>query len=403
MVSDRTLEARCGLAPRTVALWGDLIRAVTTAAAALLVAGMTAVYVRTVQNTIDVRHLQDFGVFYDSALALAHGANLYAPPMGKDTETEPAPPPNLNPPHFHLLIWPFTYLSPPAAFVVWIAVSISALAVSLLIICRTLDLAGWSIAVLCAFAYLWTPMFATLFSGQVGLVLMLPFTIAWAMARRSRSAAAGAWLGVCGSIKPPLLLFIPYFVAAGRRRAAIAASILCAAAFLAGVAIAGVRAHAEWVHNLTAVRWIAHYLNASVLALIERALPASQWQRPLWLIAIAVIVVATLRRVVQRSSIDQQFLLVTAAALLVSPISWIYYLWFLLPPLTARLASSAPLARGRVLLAGAMAGFLVPPSLPWMTTSMPVAVMSTAGSVYSWSLLAVWTFAMADVDEREAG
>ena len=39
--------------------------------------------------------------------------------------------------------------------------------------------------------------------------------------------------------------------------------------------------------------------------------------------------------VVRCPSVDAQFLLVTSAALLLSSLGWIYYLWFLAPPVVA--------------------------------------------------------------------
>jgi alpha-1,2-mannosyltransferase len=409
MLSDRTLETRFGMAPRTIALRGDAIRAISTALVVLLTAALTIVYVRTVQSTIAVRHLQDFGIFYDSAVSLGHGGD---PSVRRGPSIDGSPGiPNLNPPHFHLIIWPFTWMPPAAAFVAWVIASLAALVISLVIISRQLQLRGWGVALLVAFAYLWTPMVATLLTGQVGLVLMLPFTLAWASARSQRFVTAGGWLGACASVKPPLLLFIPYLAVTRRLRAAASASIVCIALLLVGVALAGVAAHREWIRNLMSVTWIEHYMNASLLGWLERSLSTGEWQqrpvadlpgliRPLWLAISGVIAVVTLWRVTQMPSVDRQFLLVTLAALLISPVSWIYYLWFLLPALAARLASSAPLSRVRLLLIGiAVAGLLVPPSVPWMAARISGPATLTIGSIYALSLALLWSLTLVDDSE----
>ena len=63
MVTDQTLETAFGLAPRTTARWGDVIRAATGMLACLLVAAMAIIYDGTLRTTITLRHLQDFGMF----------------------------------------------------------------------------------------------------------------------------------------------------------------------------------------------------------------------------------------------------------------------------------------------------------------------------------------------------
>ena len=113
--------------------------------------------------------------------------------------------------------------------------------------------------------------------------------------------------------------------------------------------------------------------------------------------------VATLWRVRSLSGVDRQFLLVTSAALLLSPLGWTYYLWFLTPPVVAVVSTRATIGRREVLLGLGLAGFLVPPFLP------PVALQwsyglgtATFGSIYFWSLAAVWIVAVWAPDRTAA-
>ena len=116
---------------------------------------------------------------------------------------------------------------------------------------------------------------------------------------------------------------------------------------------------------------------------------------PVWVTLCTSVSVATLWRVRSISSVDAQFLLVTSAALLLSPLGWIYYLWFLAPPVVAVVSTFTTVGRHEGLLGLGLAGFLVPPFLP------PVALQwsyglgtATFGSIYFWSLAALWVVAV---------
>ena len=88
-------------------------------------------------------------------------------------------------------------------------------------------------------------------------------------------------------------------------------------------------------------------------------------------------------------------LAVVAAALLLSPIAWVYYWWLLMPPLAAVLAEPArPISPTRAtLLAISMAGLMVPPMVPWTAGGWSGLATLTIGSDYCWSLLLLWVFA----------
>jgi hypothetical protein len=83
--------------------------------------------------------------------------------------------------------------------------------------------------------------------------------------------------------------------------------------------------------------------------------------------------------------LDRSWLLVMAGALLWSPLGWVYYGWFLMPPL-AVMALSGRLTTGMRLWLGL---WLWPPfSLFLARSRAPIA--ATLGSVYFWGLLALW-------------
>lgn len=401
MVSDRALQRLFGFRPQGVALWGTVIRAFTLVVAFPVLAALTGVYVNVVQNTIEIRQGQDFGVFFESALSVL-------PERGSTERRDPIerrgtlPSPNLNPPHFNVVLLPFTLLDLPQALLAWLATSAVALVLSLTVIVRTVVLRGWAVLAACAFLYAAVPMVSTLLTGQVGLVLLLPFTLAWASARRDRYLAAGAWIGVCASIKPFFLLFVPYLVMRRQRGAAAVSLVMVVALFSIGLAYYGVEAYRVWLTNLASVTWAEHYMNASVLGVVERSLSASEWRQvpvvdvpdvvmPLWAALCAGMGVATLWRVRDTTRVDGQFLLITTAALLLSPLGWTYYLWFLAPPIVATVSSLDRITWRECLLGMGLVGFLVPPFLPLGALGWSHGLgTATLGSVYFWSLAALW-------------
>jgi hypothetical protein len=400
MLSNETLETSFGLTATTTRHWGDLIRAVTTTVAGLIVAAMIVIYSQAARNTIDVRHLQDYGMFDFSARQLRAGAELYAPPPSIVDPDRPRPL-NLNPPHFHLLMLPLTALSPERAFAVWMGLSVIALAAMLVVIGRAVDLRMWGFASLAAATVLSPALHATMLTGQLGLLLLVPFTVAWLAARDGRESSAGAWLGFCASIKPFMLLFAIAFVVQKRWRAAAAMAAAGTAMLAVGAIGIGVHEYAAWVRQLAGVSWAEHYMNASLLGLLERAFSATPWGthplidlpvviRPLWIAGVTVIALVTLTRWRKWHDVDRTFLITGAAMLLLSPLGWVYYLWFLLPPLLALLMRRDALdGRGRRLVWIGLAALCVPSPAPWLSF-MTGAMTSTLGSIYAWGLLLLW-------------
>ena len=245
MLSDRTLQNVFGMGPRPVALWGTLIRGFAALITCLVLASLTGAYVNIARNTIEIRQGQDFGVFYESA-------------RSAQPEDGTLPSPNLNPPHFSYLLRPLTWVDLPRAFVAWLAMSALALLMSIAVIVRTTELRSGSIVAVSAFLYAASPTVATLLTGQVGLVLLLPFTIAWASARQHRYVSAGAWIGICASVKPFFLLFVPYFVVRRQAGAAVASLVPIVVLFGIGVAYYGVDAYRIWIDDLGSVTWADH-------------------------------------------------------------------------------------------------------------------------------------------------
>jgi hypothetical protein len=405
VVSDETLVTAFGLSRAAAHRWGDLIRAVSATIVCLLAGAMIVIDLAAARNTVSLRQLQDYGMFDFSARQLRAGAEIYAPPPASADSDRPRPL-NLNPPHFHLLLLPFTALPPDAAFAVWMGLSLIALAAALVMMARAVRLGAWGFASLCAAALLSPALHATMLTGQVGLLLLVPFTLAWIAARGGRDVAAGLGLGLCASIKPFVLLFAVAFVVQKRWRAAGAMGAAGLAMFMIGAMAIGLPEYAAWARQLSGVTWAEHYMNASLLGLLERTFSATPWGqhpvidlpaviRPLWIAAIGVVVAVTARRWITSHDVDRTFLITSAAMLLVSPLGWVYYFWFLMPPLLAVLVRPGAIGpRARTLVWIASAALLVPSPLPWQSFVTGV-LTSTLGSIYAWGLLLLWIAAVA--------
>ena len=362
----------------------------------------------------------DFRILYLSARAQLEGRDMYDRPSEVQTHlgrTLLSTLVNLNPPHFQLLVLPLALFSPGAALALWAAASLLCLGASMLVVVRELDLkpTAWS----CWRGAVWLLAFAgtgaVVGTAEVAFLLMPLLTLGWAAARRDEWNRAGVYLGLAMGLKLFLLIFIPYLVLRRRPGAAVVSCATAAAWFLAGVLIVGPGSYWSWLSQLASVTWAWRSPNASVLGILTRSLGENPYYTPLamapelilplWLPAVAMVAVATL--VVVRldrtsSAVDRAFAILLLAALLISPLGWIYYLWLTLGPVAAlaigwsteaardRSALSAGAARWRHrFLMVAVPGLVWPHFATFLFQPHALATPSLA-SAYFWSIAALW-------------
>src|SRR5206468_6687846 len=122
----------------------------------------------------------------------------------------------------------------------------------------------WRLGGLGLLSFIGTP--SVLLTGQLSLLLLLPITPALVEARRGRWTHAGVYLGLALSVKPFLLIFMPYLVFRRQFRAAAATGVAASLCFVAGLLVFGVEAHWSWLRTLASVAsvetWAA--MNASI-------------------------------------------------------------------------------------------------------------------------------------------
>jgi len=368
----------------------------------------------------------DFRTFYLSARAHLEGRDMYDLPSELQThlgQTLRSTLVNLNPPHFQLLVLPLALLAPGAALALWAAVNLLCLGISMAVIARELGLKPSAKS--CWRGTVWLLAFsgtgAVLGTAEVSFLLVLPLTLAWAAARQKHWKRAGVFLGLAMGLKLFLLIFIPYLVLRRRSGAAAVGCTTAAAWFLGGLLIVGRDSYWSWLSQLSSVTWTWRGPNASVLGILTRSLGenpyytplavAPEFILPLWLPTVVVIAVSSLAAVRfdrSTSAVDRAFAILLSAALLISPLGWIYYLWLAIGPVTAlaiawsrepardRHAPGAGAARWRQrLLVLAVPGLVWPHFATFLFQPHAWATPLIASS-YFWSIAALWCAIVLD-------
>lgn len=349
-----------------------------------------------------VAHLEGGGMYGPTPATLIRWSGLYAEHLW-----------NLNPPIFHVLLFPLTSLSLETAFAIWGVLSMMAFLVFIRILTQELKISFTlnqvGVVILGVLAFAGTG--ALLYTGQLSLVLLLPFTLAWVNARNRNWVKSGIFLGVLSSIKPFFLIFLPFFIL----RRLFPGLLAFLGAFLGmfglGLWIFGVDVHLEWFRVLGEVDWTWSWINASIHGFLRRMLTetpvflplisAPAMVTPLYVILAGIVGVTTVflsRMDDTQYGIDRNFCLLIVAALLISPAGWIYYFFFCMGPLAGlwkawmdhprNTYSSFHVARN-VSFGFALPGLLFPllfvPLLSpnqWVTISL--------ASIYFWSALFLW-------------
>lgn len=193
----------------------------------------------------------DFCQDYQTAGHWLHGAHIYAPvncwsrysSTAQPLEYDTHPPPSL------LLFAPFVPLSYSTAAWLWGLLNLACLMLSLVIICRELDL--WRLQTLLpilALFLLWEPTLDSTRSGNVGAGLScLLIALAWRALRRGQQGHAGMLSGLALLLKPLPFLLLPYFLLRRQWRAAVSMAASLALGVVLSLALMGVQTWADYL------------------------------------------------------------------------------------------------------------------------------------------------------------
>jgi hypothetical protein len=405
MIADHTLRRL--MSQSRVALYGDLIRALLWTAAGVSWAFFWPFYLRPLAGLTSSSG-NDFPIFYYTARLVADGMPMYgASPARYGIEWGPHLG-NLNPPHFQLLLQPLAWVPYERALVAWSVLNAAALALSLAVIVRTLGirLTFKKVFGLGALVVASAPFTSVAITAEWSFLLLAPFTLAWASARRGRWGAAGGWLGLCVALKLFFLLFLPWLLLQRRWGALAAAGTIVMLAFAGGAAVHGWATYGLWLESLRAVDWWWLPMNASGQGFVSRLVDGGGVIRPLVAapallqpmaaagaaIVGVVSVTAAVRFAPRGAGVDGSFLVLLAGALLASPLGWVYYVPLAVGPAAGAIASGAwtGVPRGwRVTVLAASVGLYVPVEHASAGQPSLVATMTLA-SAYFWALLALW-------------
>jgi alpha-1,2-mannosyltransferase len=326
----------------------------------------------------------DFALFHATVNRWLDGQPMYASGLrmfGAPRFTESV---NFNPPQFHLLVLPLARVDLWPALLMWQLASLVAGCVSAAIVIRTLR-PGWSPLVICVTAALIlnsAALSSTLWFGQMSLFLSVPVTLAWRALRQGRWNAVGAWLGLAGSIKPLLFIVVPYLLLKRQWKACLWCGATWAASFAIGVAVFGPAAVQQWLDAGRWPTWLDNFHNASFQAYVARLW--WEWPGPQVATLGSAIGVAATVWLARNRDADAAWAILMAGALLWAPLGWVYYEWFLFPPLAALLA------QGRI----PYAVWPLAIAFVWPITGRDVRITGTfldgqIQSIYFWGLLGV--------------
>jgi alpha-1,2-mannosyltransferase len=366
-----------------IATWSSRKRAAIGAAVILTVVALNMIYAHRVGQRHD---LFDLRVYAGAVRQWWHGGDLYAyarPNEGRD--------------------WGFTYppfaavIMTPMAVLPWTAISAiqalaSAVATTLtlaLLLRRTAQRLGWWLPAVVAGADVLLlplePWSATLSYGQVNVLLLALVAVDLLVALPRRHLLTGMCIGLATSVKLTPAIFIAYLLIIRERRAALVASATAVLATLAAAALAPHESAEFWTSKIFYTQRIGEPSsvdNQSLNGTMHRLNPHAA--TILWGVA-AIMVVAVwlwrVRRKIEDTDRMAGFALTAVVACLISPITWIHHLVWLIPAIAVlvdRVTAPDVPPRRRVTVLAALLGVysLLGSHLVWRPHHGPVGLLT---------------------------
>ncbi|MEX1652509.1 glycosyltransferase 87 family protein [Streptomyces pseudovenezuelae] len=290
------------------------------------------------------------------------------------------------PPFAAVAMLPMALLDLRAAIAVGLLLNLAALAVVVrLLTGRAWRRHGWYGCALgaCALA-LFEPLRDTFSFGQVNLLLLaLVLVDAWLLAT-GRERWAGAGIGLAAAVKLTPAIFIGLLLLARRGRAAAVATVVALTATGFAALVAPDASRFYWTDALwdtSRVGRLDYVSNQSLQGILTRL---GETDRALWAVAVLLTLgvwAVRARRAVAAGDWAAAFALTGLTACLVSPITWVHHLVWLLP-------SFAVLVRtGHPRIAGALYAVLCT-SVVWLWFDDASGVDGFLGSnLYTWVTL----------------
>ncbi|MFI7412950.1 glycosyltransferase 87 family protein [Streptomyces sp. NPDC049627] len=290
------------------------------------------------------------------------------------------------PPFAAVVMLPMALVELHVAIAVALLLNLAALAFVLRVLAgRDWRRHGWygcALAV-CALA-LFEPLRDTVSFGQVNILLLALVLLDCRLLATGRERWAGVGIGLAAAVKLTPAAFIGLLLVAGRRRTAAMATAVAAAATALAAWVAPDASRFYWTHAMwdtTRVGRLDYVSNQSLQGILARL---GVTDRAVWAVAVLLVLgvwVARTRRAVAAGDWTAAFALTGLTACLVSPITWVHHLVWLLP-------SFAVLVRaGHARIAGALYAVLCT-SVVWLWFDDASGVDGFLGSnTYTWITL----------------
>jgi alpha-1,2-mannosyltransferase len=206
-------------------------------------------------------------------------------------------------------------------------------------------------------------------------------------------------IGLATAIKLVPAIFIPYLWLTDRRRAACVAVATFVALSAVGAMVAPADSMTFWTHRVFTPTSPAFFSNQSLEGMLQRSV--QNW-RLLWLIGVIVVVTYGMRRAVRAHQDGDELRAVAITGLvgvLISPISWIHHLVWIVPALAVRI--NATRSRTNLALTFGCAALFVA-RLPYLGQHLASGMVRSVVTDSYGILCAVLLVALVVSDRRRA-
>ena len=267
----------------------------------------------------------------------------------------------VNPPIVALLFAPISSLPLGAAHFVVVAGSIAAIALASWLLLGLCEARGVRRFVILAMILVDGPLYYSVRLGNLTHVVLLLLIIAVGWLVRGLQGRAGALLAVSALLKPPLLIWLPYFALRRERRAGVVMAATLAACGVLSIALFGIGLNLAWArqfvfgsgahpigaYNVQSIAGFLVRLTTSGTLVTWRPVPvgrmvyAAQMALTVGVMGVALASGASAGAPRTRPAQLREYSVLLCVMLLVSPISWTHYYCLLLLPLAAYVAGSA--------------------------------------------------------------
>jgi hypothetical protein len=323
----------------------------------VLVAIAAVVLMRTEYHNRDRWHETDFNHYYANAVKLRTGGDPWRADAAADTSV-------FNyPPAFYLALSPLTRLTPQPAYWIWQTIQIGSLIGSIVLILREIGVGRDCelVATIVALAFLFPPVYGSLYDSQPTALLMLMLLISWRLARRGWDACAGGMLAAAALLKIYPVAVGGYFLLRRRTVTVVSAATFFALGIAAMLVLYGIDRNLDFLRATRGSMvpfWLDMDRNVSIAGNVHWAMlklfgtpPTPSAHAALTLMLdVAAIMVAGAATIGERpvsAEIDGlRFSLWLMAAILLSPLAWGHYFVLIIPFYIFAAAATLNTSRG---------------------------------------------------------